>query len=501
MSAYERLKQRMAELHHLHSALALMEWDLETHMPPQGVEYRSEVIAYLTKEIHDRFTHPETKALVEAALGEDLDELQRRNVLVLKEDYERAVRLPAEHVAEVSRTTAKAFAVWQEAKKKADFSLFKPYLARIIELKRREIELKGWEGHPYNALLQDFDRSATVDIIDRAFEELKGDYMDMVHQFLDKEHEIDDSFLHQYFDPDKERALTDYVLTKLGFPFDKGRLDYSPHPFSIGIGPNDVRITTRKHDHLFGEMLLSSIHEMGHALYDLGLPKDSLGMPASEATSLSIHESQSRFWENYIGRSLPFWEHFYVAAESYFYPQFRGKSLWEFYRALNKVRRHPIRIESDELTYHFHIIIRYELERALIEGNMNVDDLPAEWNRRYEAYLGIKVRNDAEGVLQDVHWAHGSIGYFPTYSLGTFYAAQFMFAIERAIPDIWDQVRNGDFAAFHEWLYDNVWSIGRLFTSEEIAQQATGEGLNVHYFVQYVRNKFLPLYEAKVPIG
>ncbi len=498
MNGYKKLLERSRQLHHLHSAIALMEWDLETYMPKGGSESRSEAIAFLARRLHENFTSDEMGQLIEDALADtDLTDIQRKNVQIMKEDYEKAKKLPPEFVEEFSKTTSKAFIVWQEAKHKSDFSMFKPYLAKIVDLNIEKANLLGWKSHPYDALLSEYDKSATTELVENVFSTLKEQFVDFVQELLDKEN-IDDSFLKKYYDKQKQWEFTVFVLKKLGYPFDKGRMDYSEHPFTIGINIGDVRITTKANEYLLGDMLLSSIHEMGHALYDLGLPTETPGTPMSESTSLSIHESQSRFWENYIARSLPFWEHFYTALQGFFHEQLSDISLWKFYRALNKVSRCPIRIQSDELTYHFHIMIRYELEKALIEKNLSVDDLPHEWNTRYKAYLGIDIKNDAEGVLQDVHWSHGTIGYFPTYSLGTFYGSQFLFAMERDIPELWQLVREGNFTPIHKWLHKNIWSHGRLLTSEEIAQQATGEGLNVHYFIQYAKNKYLPIYEGEL---
>lgn len=499
---YEQLREHMRRISHYQHAIALMHWDMEVTMPSGGIQTRSEAVAELAAHAHNLFVSDTTRQLLETLLEhrDKLNEHQRRNVEVLWDDYQRAVRLPESFVREEAQTTSLAFKAWQEAKEKNEFVRFQPLLEKIVDLKRKEADLIGYEEHPYDALLQSYDRGATTAMVNRIMRGVRRTLVPLVENVVGEWGEAPDVPLEDYPE-EKVWEFIMFVLKKMGFDPAFSRQDYSPHPFTIDIGRGDVRITTRYERDNFTAMIFSSLHEWGHALYELHLNGEERFLPAGQACSLSIHESQSRLWENVVGRSLPFWEYFYPVLQGYFHDRLMGVSLLDFYRAINRVKPSLIRVNADELTYHLHILIRFELEVALLMGELKVRDLPHEWNARYKALLGVDVPDDRMGVLQDVHWSHGSFGYFPTYSLGSFYAAQLYEAATNAIPDLEDQIRAGEFGALLEWLKKNVYAHGRLLTSEEICERATGSPLSIKSFVRYAKRKYTQLYMAKELVG
>jgi len=331
-------------------------------------------------------------------------------------------------------------------------------------------------------------------MLDRVFGQLQSPLKALLQQIV-QQGTINDDFLRQPFAKDPQWKFGMEVLRQMGFDFEAGRQDISEHPFTTNFSSRDVRVTTRIHENDFTSMTWSCIHEGGHALYEQGLPEDAYGLPLGEFTSLSIHESQSRLWENNVGRSLAGWEHFYPLAQQYFPAQLSGVPLADFYRAINRVRPSLIRTESDELTYHFHVLIRYELEKKLIEGSLATADIPEWWNGQYKSLLGVDVPDDKHGCLQDVHWSHGSFGYFPTYSLGSFYAAQFFHAAGQQVPGLAEDIRKGQFQPLLSWLRINIHSHGRRWLSEELCKRITGTGLDIQYFLQYAREKYKAIYQ------
>ncbi len=502
MVAISRLESYVKEMYHLYSALELLQWDLEVCMPGAGVTHRAETIATISKLLHQKSRAPEYGELIESVLElEGLDDGLRKQVEVLKWKYERAVKIPEPLLTEIRRNAAIAYTRWVEAKRKSDFRIFAPHLEKLLNLMRELAQaLYNPERHThlYDALLEEYDRAATTALLDRVFGKLKQEFIPFVKEISEK-YSYDDAILRQYFPKDKQWEFSLFVLKKIGLQLDKvARQDYSPHPFTVSVGPYDVRITTRVDEYYLPELLLASLHEMGHALYDLGTSEnapDKYGMPITQTVSLSIHESQSRFWENHIGRNLHFWKYFYPILQATFPDQLLNVSLEDFYRAWNKVKPTLIRVGADELTYHLHIIIRYEIEFALFSGDLTVKEAPAAWSELYHKYLGVKPEKDSEGILQDVHWAHASFGYFPTYTLGTLYSAQFWHAMTRDIPDVEEQLESGEFSSILKWLKDKIYKWGELYDSEELCRMATGEPLNPNYFIIYTRKK----YEELVP--
>ncbi|MCY7291199.1 MAG: carboxypeptidase M32, partial [Ferruginibacter sp.] len=405
------------------------------------------------------------------------------------EDYNRNKKIPATFVHKLSSAINVGYHAWIHARKENSFSIFEKPLQEIINLKKQEADLLGYEKHPYDALMNDYDKGLTTTIVDKLFADLKPQLSSLLEKIALKP-PIDNSFLHQHFDKTSQWDTGIEILKRMHFNFDAGRQDISEHPFTTNFSSQDVRVTTRVEENDFSNMLWSCIHEGGHALYEQGLPDSEYGMPLGEYCSLSIHESQSRLWENCIGRGLFFWKHNYAFLQEKFQEQFSNKTIEQFYAAINKVQSSLIRTEADELTYHFHVMIRYDIEKLLIEGTISAKDIPAYWNEQYKKYLGITVPDDVRGCLQDVHWSHGSFGYFATYSIGSLYAAQFFAAIKKALSNVEEEISKGNNLPVLKWLQKNIYTHGRYYTSEDICKNATGETLNSKYFIEYIIKKY-----------
>jgi carboxypeptidase Taq len=494
-NAYAEYKAKMQKIADVKYASALLQWDQETYLPPRGAEIRGRQIATLTEIAHEQFTDEKMGGLLQDLAGAGgLTEMERRNVELSLYDYNKSKKLPSAFVRKSSEAINISFHAWLQARKENSFGIFRQPLAAILALKKEEAELLGYEKHPYNALMNDYDRGLTVAKVDQVFSSLKPQLLSLIQKVTDQP-QVDDSFMFGHFEKDKQWALGMEILRRMNFSFDAGRQDISEHPFTINFNSNDVRVTTRIDEKDFANMLWSCIHEGGHALYEQGLPSEQYGLPLGEYCSLSIHESQSRLWENCIGRGKPFWEHNYSLLQQYFPQQFDHISPDHFYRAINKVQPSLIRTEADELTYHFHVMIRYNIEKHLLDGTIGVKDIPATWNELYKSYLGVVVPDDKRGCLQDVHWSHGSFGYFATYSIGSLYAAQLYAAILQQNPSIEAGIRNGNHQPLLTWLQQHIYRFGRYYTSGELCKEATGEELNSHYFNQYASEKYAGIYE------
>ncbi|MES1219595.1 MAG: carboxypeptidase M32, partial [Bacteroidota bacterium] len=408
-------------------------------------------------------------------------------------DYTQQQKLSGDFVRQLSEATSKSFQAWVTAKKENSFSLFEPHLAGLIELKKQEAGFLGYEGHAYNALLNQYERGCTVSLLDKVFTSLQQPLKELLTEITNCK-QTDDQFLTRRYSKEKQWQFGLELMKQLGFDFEAGRQDIAEHPFTTNFSSQDVRLTTRIDENDFSNMTWSCIHECGHGLYEQGLPAAFYGLPLGEYTSLSIHESQSRLWENNVGRSLNCWRYFYPRVQEYFPDQLNDISLQQFYKGINKVQPSFIRTDADELTYHFHVQIRYELEKNLLEGSLQAKDIPAYWNEQYNKLLGVNVPEDRQGCLQDVHWSHGSFGYFPTYSLGSFYAAQFFAAAQKNIPDLDLAITNGNYKPLLDWLRISVHVHGRRFTSEELCERITGEPLNIDYFMRYATDKYKDIY-------
>lgn len=488
---YKEINQRAADFNH---AAAVLEWDQEVYMPRKGFAFRGRQLATLAAQAHELTTSEKYKSLLYQLKDADgLSEEEQRNAALSLEDFEKNSRLPASFIERLSHQTSASYEAWLKARKENDFKIFLPELGRMIALKKEQASLYGFNHHPYNALLDDYEKGAAVAMLDTVFEKVRTQLPPLLEQ-INNSAQVDDTFFKQHFPSQKQFDFTVTILKQIGYDFEAGRQDYAEHPFSTSFAPTDSRITTRVDEQDLSYILWSSIHEGGHALYEQGLPEAQYGLPLGAAVSLSIHESQSRLWENCVGRGAAFWQFFYPKLQNVFPGQLQSISLQNFYKGMNKVQPSLIRTEADELTYHFHVMIRYEIEKALIEGGANAEDIPAYWKELYQKYLGIAPKDDKTGALQDVHWSHGSFGYFPTYSLGSFYATQFYAKATSEIGNATNQFASGDYSKLLQWLRQNIHCHGRRYNSEELSKRITGEGVNMDYFLSYATEKYKNIY-------
>jgi carboxypeptidase Taq len=490
-AAYKTKMQKIADVKY---ATAVLQWDQETYLPPKGNDFRGRQLATLSEIAHEQFTTEAMGAMLhELNSKDDLSYSQKRNVQLSLEDYDRNKKLSSEFVRKMSETVTITYHAWVKARNDNSFAAFQQPLHTLIDLKKQEADMLGYQHHPYNALMNDYDKGLTVATVDAIFSDLRPQLLSLLESIKNKP-QVDNSFLHQHFDKDAQWKFGMQILQQIGFDFEAGRQDISVHPFTTSFNNRDVRVTTRIDENDFGNMTWSCIHEGGHALYEQGLPAEEYGLPLSEYCSLSIHESQSRLWENCVGRGLPFWQHNFPLLKTFFEKQCSNLSVDTFYKGINKVETSLIRTEADELTYHFHIMIRYEIEKLLIEGTITSKDIPAYWNEHYQKYLGVTVPDDKRGCLQDIHWSHGSFGYFATYSLGSMYAAQLYAAIEKENASVNKEVADGNTTFILNWLRKNIHQYGRQYTSQELCNKITGEPLNTKYFMDYATKKFDGIY-------
>ena len=492
---YTNFKIQMQKIADVNYASAVLGWDQETYMPEKGADFRAQQLSTLAGIAHRMFTEKSLGDLIfQLTTDKSLNAKQAKNIEITSEEYNTKKKYSTEFVEEMSMTVSQCFQAWQSAKEKNDFSIYAPQLKKLVALKRKECEILGYTNHPYNALLNQYEKGITTAEIETLFEEVKKELVPFVKQIAQTK-QVKDAFFYQHYDKQKQWNFGVDLLKQMGYDFEAGRQDISSHPFTTNFNPNDVRITTRINENDFSEMIWSCIHEGGHGLYEQGLPSEEYGLPLSEAISLGIHESQSRLWENNVGRSLEYWNNNINLAKSYFPEQLKDVSAIDFYEAMNKVEPSFIRTNADELTYHFHILIRFEIEKALIEGSIEVEQLPDIWNSKYKAYLGIDVPNNAKGVLQDIHWSHGSFGYFPTYSIGSFYAAQFFAQAEKEIPNLKQHIEKGEMSSLLNWLREKIHIHGKFYTAGELCEKITGERLNFKYFMNYARHKYGEIYK------
>lgn len=479
--------RRIADLKY---ASAVLQWDQETYLPPKGAAARSRQLATLNETAHQLFTDPEFGAILQDLEGLELSPTEKKNVALTREEYGKQQKLSPAFVRQMSEAVSAAFYSWIDSRRQNSFKVYEPALARLVALKTEEARLLGYKAHPYNALLDQFEKGATVAMLDQVFETALSPLKSLMEEIRSKP-QPDSSFLRKHYPKDKQWDWGMHLVKELGFDFGAGRQDISEHPFTTNFSATDVRITTRIDENDFANMTWSCIHETGHALYEQGLPDEYYGLPAGEYASLSIHESQSRLWENCVGRGRAFWTHNLPVLKQYFPEQLSGIGLGQFVGAINRVEPSLIRTEADELSYHFHVYIRYLLEKELMAGALKVSDIPQYWNELYKKFLEVVVPDDKKGCLQDVHWSHGSFGYFPTYSLGSFYAAQFWLQAKNEMPGLEDRIAAGDTSELLGWLRKNIHVHGKMYTSEELCKKVTGKGLDSSLFIEYLRQKFL----------
>ena len=496
--AYDELLRRVKAISLLQSCASLLDWDHQTYMPPKGGKHRSEQLALLASLSHAQFTAPEIGELLGQAEGGDLvqegDLAPTANLREIRRSYVRATRIPASLVAEIARTSALAQDVWMEARGASDFAQFCPWLEKLVVLKREEAKAVGQEGLLYDALLDEYEPGETVAHLAPIFKDLRVALVDLVGRITAAGKHPDLAILHRTYPVEAQEAFGKSIASAIGFDFQAGRLDPTTHPFCSGIGPGDTRLTTRYALHDFGDAFFSILHESGHGLYDQGLDPAHFGTPMGSAVSLGIHESQSRLWENFVGRSRAFWEYGFPRARHTFPATLDGVSLDAFVFAINDVRPSLIRVDADEATYNLHIMLRFELEQALIGGDLAVQDLPAAWNEGMRRYLGLTPPDDAQGCLQDIHWSGGSFGYFPTYTLGNLYAAQFFARARADLGDLGEQLRRGEFLLLKDWLTRKIYREGQRYRAADLIVAVTGEPLNPGCLLQHLKNKLEPLY-------
>lgn len=498
-SAYSELTKQFREAALLSSAGSVLGWDERTYMPRGGAQLRADQLGLISGMIHQMTTDPKIGDWLDAIENTDMtsDPLSPEavNVREIRHTYNKERKLSRELVEEITKTTTLAQGEWVTARKNNDFKHFLPWLEKVVELELKMAEAYGYEGEPYNTLLDNYEPGATVADVETVFAALRNDLVELLNKIKNAPKKPDVSIVEREYDVELQRIFGESVAAAMGFSFDAGRLDITTHPFCTGIGPGDTRITTRYNPKRLNDALFGTMHEAGHGLYEMGLQKDKyFGLPYGESASLGIHESQSRMWENQVGRSKEFWKYFFPQAQRIFKSSLAGVSLDDFYGAINNVAPSYIRVEADEATYNLHILLRFEMERALLNKELKPADVPGEWNSRFEKYFGIKVDSDANGCLQDVHWSAGLMGYFPTYSLGNLYSAQFFNQATKELKDLPAQFERGDFLQLRNWLKEKIHQRGIQHRATDLVKEVTGEPLSHKPLIDYMKKKYGEIY-------
>ena len=494
--ALQLLKERFATMSDLNGARSVLFWDQQTYMPEGGVAARAEQLATLSRMAHEMLVADETGRLIEDS-GTPEPETEDSAVLRLaRRDYDKAAKLPSRLVEETSRATALAEPAWARARSGSDWAAFAPHLEKIVALRRAAAEALGYEDHPYDALLDAYEPGSRKARLEETFEGLRTEIVPMISGISERPNANWSNILRGHFDEAKQEAIGRQVVAAFGYDWDRGRQDRAVHPFCISPGgPGDARITTRFDPAWLSPALFATFHEAGHAMYEQGVDPSYSRTRLAGGVSMGVHESQSRLWENLVGRSRPFWSHYYPELQNTFPDPLGGADLEAFYRAINEVEPSEIRVEADELTYDLHIMLRFELEVALIEGSLPVSDLPAAWNAKMEEYLGLTPRDDANGVLQDIHWAAGLFGYFPTYTIGNVLAAQLFETATGQRPEIRGEIGRGEFGTLLAWLRENVHRHGSRYDPDDLVERATGRPMETGPYLRYLKSKFGELYE------
>jgi carboxypeptidase Taq len=489
MDDLEKLRDELVIMSKYGSALGILNWDQEVNLPKKGHQFRGEVNALLSADLHRRFTSKEFVGLVKKLYEPaNYDKLSDDDQIIVREtwrDVEKSIKIPSEMVEEMTRLATEAFAAWAEAREKSDFKLYQPYLEKIVALNQKEAELLGYKESPYDALLDGFEPELTASRIEAVFTPLTKELSEIVKKAKNKPKL---KLPKAKYPLDIQVKMNHEIAADLGYDLDAGRIDVSPHPFTSGFHPTDVRITTRYSEDDFYHAVGCTVHETGHALYEQGLLPKYYGTPLGEVGSLGLHESQSRMWENFVGRSIEYCHYLNTLLHKYF-PTNPRLSDEQIYDHLNHVAPSLIRVEADESTYNLHIVLRFEIEKGLIEGSIKVAELPEIWKAKMKQYLGVDVPDDAHGVLQDVHWSHGTIGYFPTYTLGNIYAAQLYNKAKSVLPKLEAGFAKGEFTPLLKWLRKNIHREGSRYYPEVLIKKVTGEGLNSKYLLDYLKAK------------
>lgn len=492
--AYEELQPYLEKVMALNAAMVLFEWDNETLAPKSAGSYTANVIGALSEEYQRAYTNPELKRLLQACKGDEtLSTEEKAIVREAAEQVEYLDCIPAKEYREFSQLTAESTRIWADARKADDFQTFAPTLAKMIDFQKRFASYRAKEGQKlYDVMLDTYEKGFDMAALDLFFAKLKEELVPILKQIMTEGRQIDDGFLTGDYSAAKQEELGRFLADYVGFDFDRGVLAVSAHPFTTNLHNHDVRITTSYSRHV-NDSLFSVIHEAGHGIYEQGVDNSLTQTLAGEGASMGMHESQSRFFENMIGRNEAFWVPIYGTLQETFPEQLQSISLDDFVRAINKVQPGLIRTQADELTYSLHVLIRYELEKLLIEGNLAVEKLPQMWADKYEEYLGIRPKNAADGVLQDIHWSQGSFGYFPSYALGSAFAAQIYHNMRKTM-DFEGLLKLGDLDTIREYLREHIHRYGKVKTSRQILKDVTGEDFDPGYYVQYLKEKYSRLY-------
>ena len=495
---YRDLIEELKTIALLESCGSLLSWDEQTHLPQQGTEHRANQLSLLAGLGHDRSTAPRLGDLISALEQEDLGpatEATAVNVREARRRFDRATKLPKSLVQELSRVATLSQQAWVSARQANDFAEFHPWLSQIVALKQQEAEALGYDGGvPYDALLDDYEPGASTAEIASVFSALRDELVELVSSIADSAHKPDIGLLTRHYPQAAQRSFGLQAASAIGFDLDSGRLDIAAHPFCSGIGPGDCRLTTRYDESHFPGAFFGTLHEAGHGMYEQGLNAEAFGTAMGESTSLGIHESQSRMWENFVGRSFAFWKHFFPQAQSAFPDALSDVTLHDFHAAINVVEPSLIRVEADEITYNLHIMLRFELEQQLLNGDLSPADVPTAWNESMQNYLWIQPEHDADGCLQDIHWSGGALGYFPTYALGNMYAAQLFQSAQSELGSLDDQFAQGDFQPLKHWLNTHVHARGKQYPASELIRVVSGQPLSHQPLMQHLRCRFEELY-------
>ena len=498
---YNTLLNKIHQLHDLEKVAQLLVWDREVNMPPMGAAGRTQQISTLQQMIHSMGTSDEMGALIEQAAdevqseGHPYDSVEASLIRFVTRGYAEGKKFPAEHIARITEVSGAAMPVWAKARQENDFPSFAPYLDQVIELSQEQAEILGYEDEKYDALINQYERGVKTADVRQVFDTVKAQTVPLIQEIQEKGDVIDDTFLHQEYSVATQQKIAPYFAEAVGYDFQRGHIGTATHPFAINFSRDDARITTRWNKQFLNPFLFGTMHECGHAMYEQGTGEDLARTPLARGTSMGVHESQSRMFENLVGRSYGFWQAHYHKLKEAFPSQLGDISLDQFYKAINKVQPSFIRVEADELTYNMHIILRFELEQEMLNGKITAAQLPEAWNNKMETMLGIVPENDSNGCLQDIHWTRPSFGYFPTYALGNLYASQLLDTATQQNPAINDELANGQVTALHQWLGEHIHKSGSKYDPAELISRATGNTLDPQPFIQYTTKKFSAIYE------
>ncbi|MFB6088285.1 MAG: carboxypeptidase M32 [Candidatus Aenigmatarchaeota archaeon] len=491
---YQKLITKIKKISNLGYANSILSWDQQVMMPEGGIEARSSQRSFLSGLTHELLIEDELGELLEKLNKKNLDEEEKAVVREIDRDYKRARKIPTELTEKISKQTSTTVDFWKKARQNNNFSSFAPHLKKVIELKRKYANYIDPDRESYKVLFEDYEPYINMETVEGILKKLKRKLPKLINKIANSSASVEENSFKGNFPSKKQEEIVKKLVNKLGFDFQHGRIDTSTHPFTTG-NQYDTRITTRYNEKNIGESITSTIHEFGHGLYNLNLPKKHYGTPLGFSRELSVHESQSRFWENHIGRSKSFWKFFLPTLKGRFPEQFKNISPQDCFESINQVYdNNPIRVDADELTYHLHILLRFEIGRDLINGKMKVKELPHVWNNKMEEYLGFRPENDAKGCLQDIHWAWGNFGYFSTYSMGSMIAAQIHDAISSDIS-LDEKIENGNFKPIRKWLKEKIHKHGQKYKTEELIKRATGEKPTADHFLSYAKEKYGKIYE------